>query len=278
MAPRDLAVSSGYALNDGQRMPTLGLGMWQLGSGRNAERAVRHALGVGYRLFDTAKLYGNERELGAAVRASGLPREQVFVTTKLWNDDHGYAPALRAFDRSVKGLGLGYVDLYLIHWPVSVRRAESWTALERIHGDGRARSIGVSNYTISHLEELLAESSVVPAVNQVEFSPFLYQADLLHFCRRHGIAVEAYSPLAKGRRLRDPSLQELGAKYGRSPAQILIRWALQHGLVVIPKASRPEHIEENARVFDFSLSPADMGRLDDLDAHQRTSWNPETVR
>lgn len=276
-SPDELTLASGYRLNDGREIPVLGLGMWNLGSGRAAEDAVRAALGVGYRLFDTAKLYANERALGAAIRSDGVPRERVFVTTKLWNDDHGYEAALGAFDRSLGELGLDYVDLYLIHWPGGKKRSESWRALETIHQRGLARSIGVSNYTIRHLEEVLAESRVVPAVNQVEFHPFLYQKELLEFCGRHGIVVEAYSPLTKGRRLHDPVIQEVAAKVGRTPAQVLLRWCLQHGLVVIPKSSRSERIEENARVFDFSLSPADMARLDDLDERRHTSWNPDSV-
>ena len=265
----DLTLSSRYRLNDGREIPVLGLGMWELGRGRAAVRAVRDALEVGYRLFDTAKAYGNERELGDAVRSDGVPRDRIYVTTKLWNDDHGYEPALRAFDRSLGELGLDYVDLYLIHWPGPGLRSETWKALQQVQADGRARSIGVSNYTIRHLEELLAESPVVPAVNQIEVSPFLYRADLLDFCRRHGIVVEAYSPLTRGRRLRDPRLREMGAKYGRTPAQILIRWALQHGLVVIPKSSRRKRQEENARVFDFELSPPDMAWLDGLGEDSR---------
>lgn len=240
-----------------------------------AEGAVLHALRSGYRLFDTARLYENEVELGRAIRAGGIPREEVFITTKLWNDDHGYQRALRAFDRSFRGLNVGYVDLYLIHWPVGGLRSESWKALQDIQRSGRARSIGVSNYTVRHLEELLAKSSAIPAVDQVEFHPWLYQEELLEFCAKQGIVVEAYSPLTKGRRLRDPALMELAAKYGRSPAQVLIRWSLQHGLVVIPKSSRPERIGENARVFDFSLSSADMARLDDFNEDDHTSWNPD---
>lgn len=272
-----LRLASRVRLNDGHEMPVIGLGMWNLRSGPEAQTAVRHALEVGYRHFDTAKLYGNERDLGAAMLGNGVPRDQVFVTTKLWNSDHGREPAVRAFEHSLAELGLGYVDLYLIHWP-EARRSDSWRALQEIQGGGRAKSIGVSNYTIRHLEDLLAESEVVPAVNQVEFHPFLYQRALLDFCQRHGIVLEAYSPLTKGRRLQDPVIAEVAAKVGRTPAQVLLRWSLQHGLVVIPKSSRPERIEENAQVFDFSLSPADMARLDGLDEGHHTSWNPESAR
>lgn len=272
-----LSLSSRIRLNDGREMPVLGLGMWNLSPGREAEAAVAHALRVGYRHFDTAKLYGNERDLGAAILGNDVPRDQIFVTTKLWNDDHGRDRAARAFDQSLATLGLEYVDLYLIHWPEGGQRSESWRALQEIAQGGRARSIGVSNYAIRHLEEVLAESEVVPAVDQVEFHPFLYRRELLDFCTRHGIVVEAYSPLTKGRRLHDPTVQEVAAKVRRTPAQVLIRWSLQHGLVVIPKSSRPERIEENARVFDFSLSPADMARLDGLDEGGHGSWNPNRI-
>jgi methylglyoxal/glyoxal reductase len=269
-------LQSRVSLNDGNKMPVLGLGVWQA-SPREARKAVAYALEVGYRLFDTAKLYGNEREVGAAVRESGVPRDEVFVTTKLWNNDHGYEAALRAFERSRRELDLGYVDLYLIHWPVPGLRHESWKGLLKLHEQGLARSIGVSNYTIRHLEELLPASPIPPAVNQVEFHPFLYQADLLTFSQANRIQLEAYSPLTRGQRLKHPSIVEIATKYKRTPAQILIRWSLQHGLVVIPKSVRPERIRENAAVFDFELGRGDMERLDSLDESSRVAWNPEDL-
>jgi diketogulonate reductase-like aldo/keto reductase len=269
-----LTLGSRVTLSDGNKMPVLGLGMWQAGSGKQARKAVAHALQVGYRLFDTAKLYGNERDLGVAVRESGIPREEIFVTTKLWNNDHGYESALRAFEKSRHELGLEYVDLYLIHWPVPGLRQESWKALLKIHDQGLARSIGVSNYTIRHLEELLPATPIPPAMNQVEFHPFLYQKELLEFCVRQRIQLEAYSPLMRGRRLNHPVLAQVAAKYGRTPAQVLIRWSLQHGLVVIPKSIRPDHIRENAAVFDFELKREDMERLDSLDESSHVAWNP----
>jgi len=272
-----LNLGSRVTLNDGNQMPVLGLGMWQAGSGKATRSAVAVALQIGYRLFDTAKLYGNERDVGVAVRESGIPRKEVFVTTKLWNNDHGYESALRAFEKSRHELGLDYIDLYLIHWPVPGLRHESWKALLKIHDEGLARSIGVSNYTIRHLEELLPATPIAPAVNQVEFHPFLYQKDLLEFCVKHRVQLEAYSPLTRGHRLNHPIITRVAAKYARTPAQVLIRWSLQHGLVVIPKSIRPDRIRENAAVFDFELKREDMERLDSLDESSHVAWNPEDL-
>ncbi len=270
-----LSLESRVTLNDGTKMPVLGLGVWQASAGRETRTAVTTALQVGYRLIDTAKMYANERDVGAAVRQSGIPREEIFVTTKLWNSDNGYEAALRAFERSRRELGLDYVDLYLIHWPVPGLRDESWKAFVKLHEEGLARSIGVSNYTIRHLEEMHPATSVPPSVNQVEFHPFLYQNDLLEFCRGRGIQLEAYSPLVRGRRLTHRVITEIAATYNRTPAQILLRWSLQHGLVVIPKSVRPDRIRENAAVFDFELKRDDMDRLDSLDERSHVAWNPD---
>ena len=272
-----LTLGSRVTLNNGNTMPVLGLGMWQAGSGKQTRKAVATALEIGYRLFDTAKLYGNESDLGTAIRESGIPREEIFVTTKLWNNDQGYESALRAFEKSRRELGLDYVDLYLIHWPVPGLRQESWNALLKIRDEGLARSIGVSNYTIRHLEELLRSTPDPPAVNQVEFHPFLYQKELLEFCIGKKIQLEAYSPLTRGHRLDHPVISQIAARHGRTPAQVLIRWSLQHGLVVIPKSIRPERIRENAAVFDFQLSPDDMKRLDSLDESSHVAWDPEDL-
>jgi diketogulonate reductase-like aldo/keto reductase len=227
---------------------------------------------------DTAKVYGNEDEVGAAIRDSGLRRDEVFVTTKLWNADQGYDAALRAFDRSLERLGLEYVDLYLIHWPVAGQRLESWRALEKVHGEARARAIGVSNFLRPHLEELLGRAKVVPAVDQIELSPFLQRRETVAFCREHGIVVEAYSPLTHGRRLGDPVVATIARSVERSPAQVLIRWGIQHEFVVLPKSARPERIAENAAVFDFELDEGAMGRLDSLEAGLVTGWDPATQK
>ncbi len=261
-------------MNNGIEMPLLGLGVWQLPAGRGTQQAVLWALEAGYRLIDTAKLYGNERDVGIGVKQSGIPREDVFVTTKLWNSDHGYENALREFGESLKRLDLGYIDLYLIHWPVPRLRDDTWRALVRILEEGKARAIGVSNYTPRHLDELARTTSVRPAVDQVEFSPFLYSEEFLRQCKGTGIQVEAYSPLTKGEKLGHPLLKRIAAAHGGTPAQVLIRWSLQHGLVVIPKSSRREGIRENAGVFGFDLSPDEMRALDGLSEDYHTSWNP----
>jgi len=273
-----LTLQSRVKLNNGVEMPMLGLGVWQMAQGIETQRAVKSALDVGYRLIDTAKLYANERDVGIAVRESGIPREEVFVTTKLWNTDHGFESAIKAFNRSLHELEFDYVNLYRIHWPVAPLRGDSWRALVRLLEEGKCRAIGVSNYTVDHLRELLRDSSVVPAVNQVEFSPFLFQEELMDSCQDHNIQLEAYSPLTKGARLGDPKLRTFAAKYRKTAAQILIRWALQHNIVVIPKSSKPERILENGQVFDFEISSADMKMLDSLGEDYRTAWDPTNTR
>jgi len=264
-------------LNNGVSMPLLGLGVYLMRPGRETYEAVKAALEVGCRLVDTASFYRNEEDVGRAVRDSAIPREEVFITTKLWNDDHGYDATLRAFDASLERLDLGTIDLYLIHFPVPNLRQESWRALEKILAGGRARAIGVSNYTERHLKDLLSHASVVPAVNQVEFSPFLYQRDLLEFCRKQRIQLEAYAPLTAGRRLHDPRITAIAQKHGRTNAQVLLRWAVQHGVVVIPKSTHADRITENARVFDFELISEEMSALDNFHDGFRSSWNPTAV-
>lgn len=272
-----LGIEAKTVLNNGVEMPVFGLGTYQSGSSRETQAIVAYALEIGYRHIDTARFYGNERDIGKAIKNSGIPREEIFVTTKLWNSDHGYNRALKAFEESLTDLGFDYVDLYLIHWPVQDLRNESWRALEKLQVEGKCRAIGVSNYTIGHLKELLDISPVMPAVNQVEFSPFLYQKDLLEFCRFNNIQFESYSPLTKGHKLDDIRLSAIARKYTKSPAQILVRWTLQKEVVVIPKSSRKERIRENADVFDFVISPEDMDRLDALHKNLRVSWDPTKI-
>jgi diketogulonate reductase-like aldo/keto reductase len=270
-------LKSTVKLNNGVSMPLLGLGVYLMRPGKETYEAVKAALEIGYRLVDTASFYGNEEDVGRAVRDSAVPREEVFITTKLWNDDHGYDSVLRAFDASLKRLGLGSIDLYLIHFPVPNLRDESWRALEKILAGGRARAIGVSNYTERHLKDLLSQSSVVPAVNQVEFSPFLYQRDLLEFCQKQRIQLEAYAPLTAGHRLNDPRITAIAKKHGRTNAQVLLRWAIQHEIVVIPKSTHADRIAENAQVFDFELTSDEISALDGLHDGFRSSWDPTAV-
>ncbi|MBI5553269.1 MAG: aldo/keto reductase [Candidatus Diapherotrites archaeon] len=268
--------SDGPRINSGQRMPWLGLGVWQ--SGSQTQEAATTALQAGYRHIDTAKIYGNEKEVGMAVRNSSVDRKEIFVTTKLWNDDHGFESAQKAFHKSLKELGLEYLDLYLIHWPVSGKRKESWKALEKLHREGLIRSIGVSNYTITHLEEMKSYYEIPPAVNQVEFNPFLYQKELHEYCQKNKIQLEAYCPLSRAKRLSDPRLTTLATQYRRTPAQLLLRWALEHEVIVIPKSVHAERIKENSRIFDFRISAADMKEMDSWNENFRVSWNPNQLQ
>jgi len=262
-------------LNDGRAIPQIGLGVYKIGDAE-AARAVGTALEAGYRHIDTATLYANERGVGEGIRASGIPREQVFVTTKVWNDDHGYDETLEAFDRSLELLGTDYIDLYLVHWPIPSRDryVDTYRALERLQQEGRARSIGVSNFAIEHLERLDAETGVVPAVNQVELHPRLPQEELRAFDSAHGIVTEAWSPLARGRLLEEPLLARLAARHGVSPAQIVLRWHVQNGVVVIPKSVTPERIRENIDVFGFELDAEDLAGIAALATGERTGRDP----
>ncbi|MFD3457079.1 aldo/keto reductase [Streptomyces sp. NPDC058691] len=263
-------------LNNGVTMPQLGFGVWQVPDDEAAD-AVGTALEAGYRSIDTAALYRNEQGTGRAIAASGIAREDLFVTTKLWNTDQGHDNALRAFDTSLAKLGLDYVDLYLIHWPTPARGLylETWRALEKIHADGRARAIGVSNFPVEQLRHLLDEGGIVPAVNQIELHPNLPQAELRAFDAAHGIATEAWSPLGQGRGLlEEPALAAIAAKHGKSPAQIVLRWHLQLGNVVIPKSVTPARIKENIDVFGFELDAEDLAAIDALDNGGRLGPDP----
>ena len=270
-------LSSRVKLNNGVEMPWLGLGVFKSKPGRETEQAVRWALEIGYRHIDTAAMYGNEADVGRAVRESGVPRENVFVTTKVWNSDQGYQTALQAFDRSRKNLGLDVIDLYLIHWPVKGKIRDTWRALEKLLADGSVRAIGVSNFLVHHLEELTSSSSVAPAVNQVEFHPFLVQEDLLAYDTRAGIRHEAWSPLVRGRALDAPVIVQIAEKHGRTPAQVILRWDIQKGVVTIPKSVKRERILENSRVFDFSLEPGEMRAISALENGTRTGPHPDNV-
>jgi diketogulonate reductase-like aldo/keto reductase len=265
-------------LNNGVQMPQLGFGVWQVPDDE-ARAAVAAALEAGYRSIDTAAIYENEKGTGQAIAAAGLPREELFVTTKLWNAEHGYDSTLRAFDASLDRLGLDYVDLYLIHWPVPSRGLylDTWRAFEKLYADGRTKAIGVSNFPVAQLQEVLDEGSVVPAVNQIELHPNLPQAELRAFHAAHGIATEAWSPLGSGRGLlEDPALAALATKHGKTPAQVVLRWHIQIGNVVIPKSVTPSRIAENFQVFDFALDADDLAAIDALDNGTRLGPDPAT--
>ncbi|MGY0694332.1 aldo/keto reductase [Virgibacillus sp. FSP13] len=266
-------------LNNDLRMPQLGYGVWKVPN-EEAAPSVKKALETGYRLIDTAKVYGNERGVGEALANSNISREDLFITTKVWNSDQGYENTLKAFDESLAKLGLDYVDLYLIHWPTPKydEYVETYKALEKLYKDERTKAIGVCNFDIEHLERIMDECDVVPAVNQVECHPYLQQKELKEFCRKHGIRVEAYSPLMNGTDvLQDSVIQELANQYGKTPAQIILRWHLQSDVVVIPKTVTPSRMEENLNVFDFKLSETDMEQIAGLDRNLRHNSVPNEM-
>lgn len=261
-------------LNNGIHMPWLGFGVYKVSEGEEVVSAVKHAIQTGYRSIDTAALYDNEQGVGKAIRESGVTREELFITTKVWNADQGYESTIRAFEESRTKLGLEYLDLYLIHWPVKEKYKETWRAMEHLYNEGFARAIGVSNFQIHHLRDLMEEGTIMPMVNQVEFHPLLTQKELLSFCKENHIQLEAWSPLMRGN-LDIPLLHELARKYEKSPAQIVLRWDLQHEVVTIPKSATPQRIEENAHLFDFELSAEDMEKIDALNQDKRFGQDPD---
>jgi methylglyoxal/glyoxal reductase len=265
-----------YTLNNNTRIPVIGLGVFRNPSGKSTHNAVRYALEKGYRHIDTAKIYANEYDVGTAVKQSDIKREDIFITTKLWNSDQGYHNTLRAMDESLSNLQIDYVDLFLMHWPVQGLRLESWRAMEEIVSAGKAKAIGISNFLVPHVTELLDNCKIVPAVNQIELSPYnyLYRKDTIDFCTDHNILIEAYSPLTKGFKLQDKKLMEVAEKYHKTPAQILIRWALEHEFVVLPKSEKENRIKENCSVFDFQISGNDMQLLDNFNENLVTGWDP----
>lgn len=263
-------------LNNGVAMPWLGLGVWKAKDGEEVHRAVNTAIEVGYRSIDTAAIYENEAGVGKAIKDSGIERDQLFITTKLWNTEQGYESTLRAFDASMKKLGLDYLDLYLIHWPGKGEKfADTWKAFEKLYKEGYIRAIGVSNFHVHHLDKLLETVEVVPAVNQVEFHPRLAQVELRNYCKQKGIQLEAWSPLMQGKLLDNPILKEIADKYGKSTSQVILRWDLQSEVVTIPKSVTPERIRQNADLFDFELSKEDMDRINGLNKDERTGPDPD---
>lgn len=266
-------------LHNGVKMPGFGLGVFKVEEGQELVAAVKAAIRHGYRSIDTAAVYQNEAGVGTAIREaieeSLVKREELFVTSKLWNADQGYDSALAAFEASMDKLGLEYLDLYLIHWPVKGKYKESWRALETLYQEGRVKAIGVSNFQIHHLQDVMEGAEIKPMVNQVEFHPRLTQKELLQFCREQGIQLEAWSPLMQGELLNDPVLQEIGAKYGKTVAQVILRWDLQHGVITIPKSTKEARIIENASIYDFSLSEEDMNRIDGLNEDRRVGPDPD---
>lgn len=265
-----------YKLNNGINFPAIGLGVFKMPDSDSTKRAIEFALRTGYRHVDTAMIYNNEKSVGKAIASGVIPRDQLFVTTKVWNSDHGYDNTIKAFNASLNRLQLDYIDLYLIHWPVQGKRKETWKALETLYNEGKCRSIGVSNYMTQHLNELFSYCSVMPQVNQIELHPYIYNSrlDVIKLCMQNDILPIAYSPLTKGLKLNDPVLVKMASKYKRNTAQLLIRWAIEHGFAVIPKSSVTTRIAENFQVFNFEITSSDMVILDNLDENFTTGWDP----
>jgi diketogulonate reductase-like aldo/keto reductase len=269
-----------YKLLDGHVMPKIGFGTWEIIPDAKAKEAVLAALEAGYRLIDTAKIYGNEKGVGEAIRESGIPREEIFVTTKLWEDDHGYDSALKAAQSSLERLGLDYLDLYLIHWPATSKRHDAWRAFERLKSEGTIKSAGVSNFSAGQLDELIEQSDIIPAVNQIEFHPFNYaeQIEILDFCAAQHILIEAYSPIKRlaGTATYD-SIARIGKYYNKTSQQVILRWCIEQGTVPLPRSSNPEHIKENIDIFDFKLSADAMDILDSLNGGTTSPWDVDNI-
>ncbi|WP_179151869.1 aldo/keto reductase [Oceanobacillus senegalensis] len=262
-------------LNNGIEMPGFGLGVYKVDDGETALFSVKTALKAGYRLIDTASYYKNEESVGQAIKESGVPREEIFVTSKVWNNQQGYESTLKAFDESLKKLDLEYLDLYLVHWPVTGKYKETWRALEKLYADGKVRAIGVSNFQVYHLEDLLKDAKVKPVLNQVEYHPHLTQEEVKAFCEKKNIQLEAWSPLKRGDLLDEPVIVDIAKKYGKTSAQVILRWDIQNKVITIPKSVREERIAENADVFDFSLTDEEMKKISALNINDRKGPNPE---
>lgn len=272
-----LHLQSTVTLHNGVQMPRLGLGVFKVQDGAEVISSVKYAIEYGYRSIDTAAAYGNEEGVGQAVKESGIPRDQLFITTKLWNSEQGYDTTLAAFEKSMSKLGLDYLDLYLIHWPVPAKGKyiETWRAFEKLYQDGRVRAIGVSNFQTHHLQDILDQCDIKPMVNQVEYHPKLTQRKLHDFCKTHAIQLEAWSPLMQGKLLDEPTLASMAKKYNKSNAQIILRWDVQNEVVTIPKSVKPHRIKENADIFDFELTAEDMQKIDALNEDLRVGSDPD---
>ncbi|MEE6133487.1 MULTISPECIES: aldo/keto reductase [Bacillaceae] len=262
-------------LANGVEMPWFGLGVFKVEDGQQVVDSVKWAINAGYKSIDTAKIYENEEGVGQAIKEAGVPREDLFITTKVWNADQGYESTLEAFETSLNKLGLDYLDLYLIHWPVEGKYKDTWRALEKLYKDGKVKAIGVSNFQIHHLEDLMKDAEVKPMVNQVELHPLLTQVELRDFCKKNDIQIEAWSPLAQGELLDNAVLKEIADKHGKSTAQVILRWDLQSEIVTIPKSVKEHRIVENASIFDFELSQDDMAKIDALNKNHRVGPDPD---
>jgi diketogulonate reductase-like aldo/keto reductase len=266
-----------FTLSNNYKMPYFGLGTFQSNDGDEVRNAVLYALNAGYRLIDTASFYNNEKGVGEAIRESGIPREDIFVTTKVWNDDQGFDQTLKAYDKSLEKLGMDYVDLLLIHWPITGKYKETWRAFEKIYNEGRVKAIGISNFLEVHLDQLLPTAKVMPMVNQMEFHPYLIQQSLLDRCAKHNIVYQAWSPIMQGKVFEIDVLKEIGRKYGKNEVQVVLRWDLQPGVATIPKSVSKDRIEQNAEIFDFELADEDMNAINALDQNHRFGYDPMLV-
>ncbi|MDP5273730.1 aldo/keto reductase [Chengkuizengella axinellae] len=270
-------IQSNVTLNNGVEMPWLGLGVFKAAEGKEVQNAVHAAVECGYRSIDTAAVYRNEEGVGSAVKNCGMDRDELFITTKVWNTEQGYDTTLNAFNESMKKLKMDYLDLYLIHWVVKDKYLETWKALEKLYQEGYVKAIGVSNFLPHHLDGIFRESEIVPAVNQVQFHPYHQQPDLLSYCKSKQIQMEAWSPFAQGKSLHDPVLQSIADKHGKNVAQVILRWDLQSGVVTIPKSIKPERIRSNADIFDFQLDEEDLEQIAKLNRNERLGPDPDHV-
>ncbi|MFC4403100.1 aldo/keto reductase [Gracilibacillus xinjiangensis] len=270
-----MSLTTTLTLSNETEIPAIGLGVYKVEAGDEVYQAVRSAIEIGYRHIDTASLYGNEEGVGKAIKDSGIPREKIFVTTKVWNDEQGFEETKTAINRSLDRLGMDYVDLYLIHWPVPGKFTDTWKALEAIYQEGKAKAIGVSNFLPHHLKELFKEAKTKPMVNQIELHPQLQQEETRTFCQEHGILVEAWAPLGKASYFDHPVLQELAKKHEKTPAQIIVRWQYQSGIITIPKSIHKHRQEENVNIFDFELSDEDMAKMAGMNEEKRIGKHPD---